>query len=152
MRQARVARWREGVGRLAFSEPFQASGRVVRACCERELFSVTKVDLWRKQETRSQPNPPAQTPRWRSHRERKEKSGSLLRHLYREPAESTEANFHFPLMIDLVPDSFQHEAFCSLFMVIARVNLLIRSVGATFRTLGHRFAWYQGSHMQGKGS
>ena len=52
----------EGVGGLAFSEPFQASGRVVRACGERELFSVTKVDLWGEQETQPQPSPTAQTP------------------------------------------------------------------------------------------
>jgi hypothetical protein len=61
---------------------------------------------------------------------------------YRESAESAEANSDFPLMIDLdpIPDSFQHEAFCSLFKAITRVNSLIRSVGATFRTRGDRFA------------
>lgn len=63
----------EGVGGLAFSEPFQASGRVVRACGERELFSVTKVELWGEQETQPQPSPTAQTPRWWSAQKRKKK-------------------------------------------------------------------------------
>ena len=59
----------------------------------------------------TQPDPSAQTPRWWSHEEEGKKE--FLRHLYREPA--ADANFHFPLMIDLVPDSFQTRGFCSLF-------------------------------------
>lgn len=42
--------------------------------------------------------------------EEEKKSGGPLGICIGEPAESAEANFHFPLMIDLVPDSFQHEA------------------------------------------
>lgn len=44
-----------------------------------------------------------------------------------------EFSTHRPDGIDLVPDSFQHEAFCSLYKATTRANLLIRPVGATFR-------------------
>ena len=68
---------------------------------------------------------------------KKKKGEGHIRHLYTVAGSQRMRYFHFPLMPDLVPDRFQHEAFCSLYMAVTRARNLIRLVGATFRKRPH---------------
>lgn len=144
-REARVAGCGKGVGGgLAFTEPFQVSRRVVRACNGGNFFRVEKMTSEELRDATTAEPLNANTGMVVAQK-RKKKGEGHIRHLYTVGSQRTRY-FHFPLMTDLAPDSFQHEAFCSLYMVITRARNLIRLVGAMFLKPPHTPIRCQGSH------